>query len=282
MTPLISRRMPAERSIRRSSSLLTVVSLTALLPLGLGSCGQTISPRALATRTVEPSPTVRVTPKSAYVTFAVGVSYPAAVHTVTDLGLQARTFCEGIAYSPPGAAASTQGWWEQEASALDFPVPSGPDAGRGLLYVSPTPLAPSDWDTRLAATAGVVKEQIYTDEPKCALHFVYTAPPAGAAHYVADDQVGTLVRAIFDERASYDSAVVLVSQLGFRLSEPCYEQARAAGQTPAWHSMGQESSFSSNRNVLVRVTYFNATTWRQQLATNPSVQAVEAPVTVTC
>lgn len=280
--PLIRRGKPAGKGAGDLRSLLPVGLLPMLLILTLGSCGQAKSPGASGARTATPSPTDRAAPKSAYVTFEAGVSYQTAVREVTDLGLQARTFCEGVTYSPPGAAESSIGWWEPEASARDFPMTSGTDTGHGMLYVAPTPLAPSDWVARLGTSPGVLNVQVYTAEPKCALHIVHTTPPSDAVHYVPDDQVGTLVRVTFDQRMSYDSAIVLVSQLGFRLSDPCYETAKSNGQAPSWQTMGEESSFAATQELVLTVTYFNAATWHQQLAGSSGVQTVVTPVTATC
>ncbi|MGH2485296.1 MAG: hypothetical protein ACRDHE_04715 [Ktedonobacterales bacterium] len=258
--------------------------LPALLLLGLGACGQSSSRHAAApARTATPSPTViHARPKAAFVTFAAGVSYPAAVRAVTDLGLQARTFGASLAYSPPGAAESSQGWWQPEASDRDFPMTSGPDARRGRLYVAPTPLAPADWADRVDSLSGVVKTQVYMTEPSWPLRIVYTAPPADAVQYVAEDQVDTLVRVTVAGAVPYESAIVLVSRLGFRLSNPCYDQAQASGHSPAWQPTGQESSFAATHALLVRVTYVNAASWRQQLTGNPEAYAVEAPAAVAC
>jgi hypothetical protein len=253
---------------------LAVALLTLLAACGRGTAGGTST-------TASPTATAREIPTSAWVTFATGVSYETAMRTVTDLGLQARTFCEGIAYEPPGAAEGSGHWWEPEASPRDFPLTGGPDVGRGRLYVSPTPLAPRDWDLRLDASAGVFSLQTYTFS-SCPLHIVRTAPPPDAVHYVAEDEVGTPVRATFGASVTYDDAVVLVSRLGFRMSDPCYEQAKVDGKTPAWQPMGQESGFTTSHQLLVRVTYFNSQRWREQLAEGAGVQMVEAPASTSC
>lgn len=111
---------------------------------------------------------------------------------------------------------------------------------------------------------------------------VNTAPPADAVHFVGQDQVDTLVRVRFSTSETYVDAVVFIGQLGFRLSNPCYEQDVTTASKPTWQPMGQESSFPSTQELLVRVTYLNAISWRQQLTRGAEVQAVEAPIAAAC
>ena len=73
----------------------------------------------------------------------------------------------------------------------------------------------------------------------------------------------------------------VLNTLGFRLADPCYEQARARGTKPTWHSMGQADSFTRTRTLLLATTAFNATDWAKQLETVAGVAKVEAPFKVT-
>jgi hypothetical protein len=92
--------------------------VVALLLLALGACGLTTS--GAASQTPMPTATVHKAAWSAFVTFADGVSYQTAVRTVTDLGLQPRTFCEGIIYEAPGAATGSGAWWERKPRRAGF------------------------------------------------------------------------------------------------------------------------------------------------------------------
>lgn len=267
-------------------SPLAVMLLSALLLLALGSCGQSSARHATASapRTATPSPTAQPASRSAFVTFAAGIAYPSAMRIVTDLGLQPHTFCgEGVSYAPPGATEASVNWWAPEALPKAFIETQGPDIGRGRLYVLRTPLAPPDWATQLAEESSVVKVQDYTVDPSFpAPPTVNTAPPADAVQFVGEDQVDALAQVRFANPVSYEDAVVLTSQLGFRLSDPCYERAVTNGSKPTWQPMGQEANFATSHTLVVRVTYFNATSWRQQLTGSVGVQSIEAPATFTC
>ncbi|MGH2516776.1 MAG: hypothetical protein ACRDHP_14075, partial [Ktedonobacterales bacterium] len=87
------------------------------------------------------------------------------------------------------------------------------------------------------------------------------------------------IRVTFTAGTSYDQALATISTLGFRLAAPCYEQAQPK---PAWHPMGQQSSFASAHSLLIATTGGNATTWHQQLAAVAGVARVTTPYQPTC
>ena len=90
------------------------------------------------------------------------------------------------------------------------------------------------------------------------------------------------MRVTFADTAQYAIALDAINALGFRLGDPCYEQARARGTKPTWHSMGQADSFTKTRMLVLATTAFNATNWAKQLEAVAGVVKVEAPFKMAC
>ena len=76
--------------------------------------------------------------------------------------------------------------------------------------------------------------------------------------------------------------IIPFNHLGFRLANPCYEQARSRGNKPPWNVAGQENAFGSSHALLLATTSYNATAWLSQLKSVADVTAVDAPLKVTC
>ncbi len=99
--------------------------------------------------------------------------------------------------------------------------------------------------------------------------------------HISPGQVGTYLRVIFSS-GNYDAALNAINNLGFRVANPCYEQARARGSKPAWSLMGQEDSFAQAYTLVLATTNNNAATWQSQLRSLHGVTKVEAPFKASC
>jgi hypothetical protein len=81
------------------------------------------------------------------------------------------------------------------------------------------------------------------------------------------------------DASGYEQALVMISGLGFRLTDPCYEQRLPP---PAWRPMGQQASFASGGALVVAITAANSTRWLAQVKAAPGVVGVQAPYTQQC
>ena len=193
----------------------------------------------------------------AYVTFASGVPYDQALREVTDLGLAVGVLCEpsGVAWKPLG-----QGF-------VQFPS----------LIVDATPMSKPNWLTPLRALPGVVSVQ--PGGPMSCPILQY-APP-GTLATLARDAAGTLVRMTFTGQTSYDAALDESINLGFRLTNPCYERLPQEARAD-WTPMGQEHAFAQSHALLVLTTTHNSTAWQQQARSATGVTQVEVQPDITC
>lgn len=191
---------------------------------------------------------------SAFITFTNAISYQQALRMITDLGLQTSNTC---AFS-----------WKPQSAAQNFPE------SHNLFVVATVGSAPL-WLSRLKASPNVSMVNVQT---------VFSCPADIGNQqplYIPKSQVGTYVRVTFSG-GSYDAALNAINNLGFRLANPCYEQARARGSKPTWSLMGQETSFAQTHSLLLATTNMNATTWRSQLQALPGVTQVNAPFKASC
>ncbi len=193
---------------------------------------------------------------AAYIQFASTVSYQQAVRLITDLGLQTIAFCASQ--------------WKPMGSDTDY-------ANGHSLTIAATVNSSPLWFNRLQAMPGVVSVQ--ADGPHSCPMMRYDP---NAPRFLGLDAPVTYIRATFSSGTAYDSALDAVNNLGFRLANPCYEQARSRGDKPAWNTAGQENAFASSHMLLLATTSDNATTWLAQLKSAEGVTAVEAPLKVTC
>ncbi|MEO7001202.1 MAG: hypothetical protein ABI068_05340 [Ktedonobacterales bacterium] len=203
----------------------------------------------------------------ATVRFVKGTSYEAALTAITDLGLrplspcyasdalwasagQRNTYSSGTAYAP--------GFWVNGAHE------------RGAGSYSPLdydPLAPDDWLQRLATLPAVA----HVEDSNMVCPMIPASGSTPCAGSYLDPSVlkaPTYLHVSFAAGMSYAQAVATVSNLGFRLADPCYEQAKP---TPAWHAMGQETGYATSDSLTLALTDANATLWRQQLSKAASV-----------
>jgi len=192
----------------------------------------------------------------AYVNFSASTSYQQALAIVTGLGL--KTFADCHPY-----------WWTKGDDKDIY-------SGSHLLTVAATVNSAPLWLDRLKANPDV--EYAEASGP----HSCPKIGPGSGFRYLPEAQAGTFVRVTFADTAKYATALDALNALGFRLADPCFEQARARGTKPTWHSMGQADSFTRTRTLLLATTAFNATYWANQLGAVAAVVKVESPFKMTC
>ena len=175
---------------------------------------------------------------------------------MTGLGL--KTFADCHPY-----------WWTKGDDKDLYP-------GLHLLTVAATVNSAPLWLDRLKATPGV--EGAEANGPHSCANF----RPGSGFRYIPDGQTGTFVRVTFADTAKYATELDVINALGFRLADLCYEQARARGAKPTWHSMGRADSFGKMHTLLLATTIYNATDWAKQLWAVAGVVKVEAPFRMRC
>lgn len=245
----------------------------ALLPLLLlsGCAVSGASRGAASAATAQPSAAPIYAPGDAYpfadVRFRSSVDYLTALRLVTGLGLQPLSSCLG-------AESSSTPWKSADESAIFA------DAGApGNLQVMATPLAPGDWVSRLTATNGV--DNVYDGPMYCPLIPVDLTPVPGRLYFLGRDAPTRYVRVTFATASvsGYAPALKAVSNLGFRLADPCYERSSPA---PAWHSMSQQASFASSGALVLATTEANSPQWLSQLKDVAGVVAIAASYSPAC
>jgi hypothetical protein len=183
----------------------------------------------------------------AQVAFSDSTAFAQALRTITDLGLQTEKICIVT-------------WRPQQSSQFYSSYHS--------LDVAATAASAPLWLARLQVSPGVTAVQAFS-VINCPMEQLDNNPP-----FLGPDRAGTYLRVTF-ATASYDTALNEVNDLGFRLANPCYEQARARGDKPNWKAMGQESSYAQGRVLLLATTPLNATIWQSQLQALNGVADVE-------
>lgn len=203
----------------------------------------------------------------ASVYFLPGVSYVTAVRAVADMGLQPLSPCAG-------AASDHTRWKSADQSTMFSDIDS-----KGLLQVVATPLSPIEWPKRLLAATGV--EGVSVGPAYCPNIGGDLTPMPGQVYFLGYGVQPTYVRVTFSTRQvdAYAASVVEVSDLGFRLADPCFESRRPS---PAWHSMSQLSGYEATGALVVATTEANSTRWLAQLSTAPHVMHIEAPYQPAC
>lgn len=81
---------------------------------------------------------------------------------------------------------------------------------------------------------------------------------------------------------SYATALQEVTDLGLRLSNPCYEAAQERAARPAWSPMGQEHLFASQHQLVVASIPATRENWLQQVRALPGVTTIQAPILSSC
>jgi outer membrane protein assembly factor BamB len=191
---------------------------------------------------------------SAFVTFTRSTSYDRAIQIVSDLGLKTFADCN-VEWVPEDGKT-------YYASSHLFTVAANANSA---------PL----WLDRLKAMPEVAQAQAE------GMHGC-TNDPGGPIQRLSESQAGTYLQVSFSGSIAYTKAWESLNTLGFRLANPCYEKARAQGQKPTWHPMGEESSFGKTHTLVLATTRFNATTWRQQLQSVTGINQITMLSGATC
>lgn len=219
---------------------------------------------------VPANPTAQDREGAAWVAFGPGTTYATALREVTDLGLQlSGAFC------PSGVVngANWTRWTPIQYTAEEFA--QLPD-----LTVQPTPLAPSDWLTRLQAASQVrmVRTNLITNCPA----YGFETPAPGTLLILGPHALASYARLTFAPGVSYDAALQTISTLGLRLANPCYERAVAAGAPPPWQPAGQEAGFASSHTLLMAPGPAASTQWQAQGRAATGATAEDAPYVAAC
>ena len=193
----------------------------------------------------------------AYLHFADSVSYQDALRMITDLGLKTFADCAFGGWVPQGESSGFSQFHQLEVTATVVSAPL--------------------WLARLQKLPGVTDVQIWGPH-SCPMQRIDSSKP----RYLGEDWSLTYARVTFSATTGYDKALGALDDLGFRLANPCYEQARAKGEKPTWTTMGQESAFAQAHTLLVATSYNNAVTWQQQLRAVSGVTQVEVPYSAGC
>ncbi len=192
----------------------------------------------------------------ANVYFSDTTTFQQAIRLITDLGLQSIVFCASQ--------------WKPMDSDTDFAN------GHWLPIVATVNSSPL-WFNRLQIMPGVASVQAAGPHSCPVMRY-----DPNALKFLGPDAPITYVRASFSGGTGYDAALDAVNNLGFRLANPCYEEARSRGDKPTWNAAGQENPFGSSQMLLLATTSFNATTWLSQLKAVASVTSVDTGVRVVC
>ncbi len=190
----------------------------------------------------------------AQVAFAASTPFAQALRAITDLGLQTERICIPT--------------WRPQQSSEVF------STYHTLNVVATVNSAPL-WLARLQASPGVTAIRPFS-VINCPMERLDNNPP-----FLGLDKAGTYLRVTFAP-IGYDTALNAVNDMGFRLANPCYEQARARGSKPTWTTMGQDSSYAQTHMLLLATTPINATTWQSQLQNLAGVERVEVIGRVGC
>lgn len=279
--------------IRDLDAVKTLAACFVMASLLLAACGgQTLAgSKRMAAATATPSSKLYYRgdgPGSWYpyaqVTFTRSTSYATALRIVTDLGLQPASPCSGTD-GGPNTRWQANGLGQSDIYAEDIREGLAPIlwvfvASRSVydydvtLYYA----APSDWPVRLSQQNAVTlvddRTKGCTAGPSGDL-----TPIPGQVYFLDPAQPPMYIRVSFAAGTSYDQAMAAVSALGFRLADPCYEQAQPR---PTWHPMGQETAFAASSGLTVATTGANAITWKQQLASTNGVTGLIVPYQPTC
>ena len=149
-----------------------------------------------------------------------------------------------------------------------------------LLVTATTTSAPL-WLNRLKATS--IATDIQSNPAFNCPMFPASPPPPGSNTFLPDNQTGAYVRVTFSgPLSSYDAALNAINTQGFRLANPCYERARAAGAKPAWSTMEQKTSFAQTHTLILATTGLNAIRWARQLQELTGVVKIETPFQEKC
>lgn len=212
---------------------------------------------AIAPKAVPPDPVY-----SAAVTFDPSVPYDTALRELADLSLQPIHLCvwKNWVWQSPDYKAN----WAQ---------------GDTQLAVAASVSSPPGWLLPLGKLPGI--HDIQSNPFASCPNMGYNAPPVGAATYLPPGEAGTVVRVRFAAASPYSAALDTITELGFRLGDPCYER-QPAGAPVAWHPMGQEQSYAASHALIVVTTEQNSTQWERQARASTGAAGVDVDPTLPC
>ena len=235
----------------------------------------------------------------AAVSFTASTSYATALRLVMGLGLQLQQPCQvavtdkqgkiiaGLPWSPVGRKEFFQAGKTTSTSGTLGKTPTVTVTTMlPELFVLTTALAPVDWIARLHASSNVSK--INTRAGFGCPNIGFIKPPMkgapiqtqpGVITSIAPQRAGTYVAVTFAAK-SYDDALYLAANLGFRLAVPCYEQE--VGKPADWHPMGQQDTFARTHMLILATTDMSPTDWSTRTAHTPGVTKVDASYQVHC
>lgn len=209
------------------------------------------------------------------VTFTPSTTYTAAIATITDIGVRHTLPCRNSVAYPSGTPGPWIRWWSvNEQSNWNDDAPR-------TLWVTPTVLAPADWQKRLQAFP-IVTRISGSDNLSCPVHLADAEPTPGTLYYLPAQQVGTYARITFRSTATYEDALTALDNLGVRLAAPCREQEQMSGTAGAWAPVGQEAAFAHSGSLVIATTDDTSNQWQDQVHTLPDVMAIEVPYSVAC
>lgn len=214
------------------------------------------------------------------VTFSTGTAYDDALLLVTDVGLQLASSCEASTRLDPSGTTVFWAPWYPRSQRQNYEAAG---AVHLSLSVLPTTLAPSDWIDRLRKLPEVHIVQPAQVVSACTIVRISATPPtADENDLLPPSQIGIYAHLTFPPSTIYGAALDAVTNLGLRLADPCYEQARATGKSPPWHPMGQEDTFAGSQTFLVATTVRTSTRWRDQVQALPATAMLAPDATSQC
>jgi hypothetical protein len=274
--PVSTSPRPRSRFLRTVNMLVAAAVVCALIGSMVLVLTRLHSPQTSqsfpgSSQTASALPTTSPKITFAGIAFTGTTSYHQALRLVTDLGLQPTLPCSGTELALDGKIGSWF-WWHPLAEGFAS-YPHG-------MYIATTPLASSNWLVRLRITRSVTKIQT--------THFVFNCPAdqlgtpsPGAVVALAPQQAGTYLTVTYSPRAgSYDQALQEVSNLGFRLADPCLE--RTGKQPPSNYSAGQEQKYAATHMLLLATTPNSPNNWQKQLASLAGVASFQIRTSFTC
>lgn len=208
------------------------------------------------------------------VQFDPSTPYGEAIRELNEVGLRITLPCRNVVALPAGATGQ---WvrWEAVEQQTNYD-PTDP-----RLWVTATPTAPPDWSQRVEHLPAVQKI-LPPASGSCPNHLADATPEPNVAYYIADAHVGEIWRIGFAAGVSYDATIASVNGIGIRLADPCYEQARSHGKSPAWHDMGQQDAFDRSHSLVIALTADTSTLWQQQVGSIPGAKPPVDPVSPAC
>ncbi|HEX8730423.1 MAG TPA: hypothetical protein VF725_00075 [Ktedonobacterales bacterium] len=203
--------------------------------------------------------------------FSPTTTLTAAVHEVTDAGLQPVLSCHIDGYYE-GQTWLLHNPWEPVFSVNDAAKPAG------VMSVQPTPLAPANWTSQLHTLKGVTSVSTY-ETVSCPPGSRTGPVPPGVYAAISPQGNDETARVTFAAPTPYDAALLAISAQALRLANPCRE-ARWQTRTPLfWTSAGQETTYAATHQLTVATDYLagSSSHWVELLYALPDVTQVTQP-----